>query len=74
MANLSHMTESGTGHIRTAEARVILKCSQRTIIRMVEDGRLVPVQKFPTQTGGYMFDRADVMRLAAGQDKAAAPQ
>ncbi|MGH3095124.1 MAG: ParB/RepB/Spo0J family partition protein [Streptosporangiales bacterium] len=41
--------------------------SSRTVIRMVDDGRLNAAQKFPGETGPYLFDRADVEALAARQ-------
>jgi excisionase family DNA binding protein len=50
----------------TSQAASRLGVHIRTIIRWAEDGRLAPSQKFPTQTGGYLFERAEVERVAAG--------
>jgi hypothetical protein len=57
------MTESDT--ITTAQAAVILRCSPRTIARMVDGGRLVPTLKFPGKNGGYLFSPAEVERVRA---------
>jgi excisionase family DNA binding protein len=48
--------------ITTAQAAGILRCSVRTIARMVEAGRLTPEVKFPGPRGGYLFARAEVER------------
>lgn len=55
------MTESDT--ITTAQAAEVLRCSPRTIARMVEGGRLVPSLKFPGKNGGYLFAPAEVERV-----------
>jgi excisionase family DNA binding protein len=55
------MTQSDT--ITTAQAAEILRCSPRTIARMVEGGRLVPALKFPGKNGGYLFSPAEIERV-----------
>lgn len=50
--------------IGTHQASKILSVNVRTVHRMIDDGRLVPAAKVPGQTGAYMFDPADVERLA----------
>jgi excisionase family DNA binding protein len=48
----------------TAQAAGRLGCSIRTILRMVEDGRLTPAAKMPGESGGYLFESAEVERAA----------
>jgi len=42
----------------------ILRVSSRTVLRMVDSGTLRPVLKVDGATGPYLFDPADVERLA----------
>lgn len=51
--------------IPTAEVAQILGVDVRTVHRMADDRRLTPSMKIPGRTGAYLFDRADVERLAA---------
>ena len=51
--------------ITTREASVILDKSVRATIRLVETGKLTPIRKLPGIRGAFIFDRADVERLAA---------
>jgi len=53
-----------TDPITTAQAAERLRCDVSTINRMARDGRLAPALKFPGERGPYMFERADVERLA----------
>ena len=50
--------------IGTREAATVLATSRREVLRFVESGALVPVAKLPAATGAYLFDPADVERLA----------
>jgi predicted site-specific integrase-resolvase len=57
--------------INTGEACAILGDIDRsTLKRWVDDGKVTPLRKLPGETGGYLFDRAEIERLA--QDKASA--
>ena len=60
-----------TIYATTAEAADVLGVDKRTVVRMVEDGRLTPALKFPTQTGGYQFERAEITCAKAEQARAA---
>jgi excisionase family DNA binding protein len=52
--------------INTAEARDMLGGVDRsTLKRWVDDGKLRALRKLPGETGGYLFDRAEVERFAA---------
>lgn len=52
-----------TDEITTREAADLLGfVSTTSIIRMVNDRRLVPSRKLPTKRGAYLFWRADVLR------------
>lgn len=52
--------------IGSVEAGRILGKSPRTVHRLVESGALVPAMKAPGGFAGiYLFNRADVERLAA---------
>ena len=48
--------------INTNDAAIMLKCCQATVIKLVRDGLLVPVSM--NHKRGYLFDKADVLRLA----------
>jgi excisionase family DNA binding protein len=50
----------------TAEAAERLKVSTRTILRMVEDGRLTAAQKLAGETSTYLFTEDEIERVAAG--------
>lgn len=47
--------------------------SARTIRRMITDGELPFVSKFPTKTGGYLFDSDVVDRVFAERIQDAEP-
>lgn len=51
--------------ITVAESAAILRVDRKTILRLIAAGRLSPTRKLPTRTGAYLFDRADVERIAA---------
>ena len=52
--------------ISTAEAAQVLGKSTRTIYRMVNAGTLAPAIIAPGgRVGSYLFDRADIERMAA---------
>lgn len=55
------------------EAAAILGKSTRTLRRMIDSGDLAYVQKLPGPNGPYLFDPAEVWRVAGEQDKAPAP-
>lgn len=58
--------------IGAAEAATILGVSKDTLVRMVARGDVPMVQKLDGVKGAYVFDRADVERVKAALDKAAA--
>lgn len=51
--------------IPTAEVAQILCVDTSWVLRLVSDDRLKPEMKLPGRTGAYLFDRAEVERLAA---------
>jgi len=63
------MNDTDERPIGTREAMEILGVSKDTLIRMIARGD-VTADKLPGSNGAYLFDRADVERLA--QDKASA--
>jgi excisionase family DNA binding protein len=54
-----------TEPVTTAQAAERLKCDVSTIIRMAKDGRLTPSLKFGGLRGPYLFEAAEVERVAA---------
>lgn len=63
--NILHM-ESQPAIVNTAEARKMLGDIDRsTLKRWVDSGRVTPFRKLPGETGGYLFYRAEIERLAA---------
>lgn len=57
--------------VTTAEALAILRrSSPSTVTRLVQAGKLSPAQKLPGLRGAYLFDKADVERLAAKRSAA----
>ena len=59
--------------IGSAEACTILGDIDRgTLVRWIAAGKIAYVTKLPGETGAYVFDRAEVERMAAEQDKAKA--
>lgn len=59
------MPKSNHPTITVAEAAAILAVNRKTVLRRVAAGILKPTQKLPGETGAYLFDRAEVERLAA---------
>lgn len=57
-------------HLTTLAAADLLGKDVRTIHRWVAAGLLNPIMKFPGQTGGYLFSRAEVERVKASVLKA----
>lgn len=53
------------------QAGVLLKCSYRTAIRLMEQGLLPRAHKLPGPNGAYLFKRSDVEKLAAQRTEAA---
>lgn len=53
-----------TPSITVAEAADILRVNRKTVLRRMAAGLLKPTQKLPGETGAYLFDRAEVERLA----------
>lgn len=41
-----------------------MRCSTRTVLRLIETGELSSVSKLPGRVGAYLLDRADVERVA----------
>lgn len=62
MTKVAHMPDDP---MTTAQAAERLRCSVKTIHRMVEDGRLIASLKLPGETGAYLFEAAEVERVAA---------
>lgn len=50
--------------LSTAEAAAIVGVSVRTLNRMADDGRVVAAAKAPGLRGGYLYDPAEVERVA----------
>jgi excisionase family DNA binding protein len=63
------MTESST-LVGTSDVMEMLGVSRDTVVRMVARGALKAVHKMAGPQGAYLFERADVERLA--RDKEAA--
>lgn len=54
--------------INTGEACEILGGIDRsTLKRWVDDGKVKPLRKLPGDTGGYLFERTEIERVAALQ-------
>lgn len=51
--------------VPSAEACELLFCDRSTLTRWVKAGRLAPALRLPGTTGAYLFNRSDVVRLAA---------
>ena len=51
--------------LSTAEAAERIGVSVRTLNRMAEDGRITPAAKAPGLRGGYLYEPAEVERVAA---------
>jgi predicted site-specific integrase-resolvase len=59
--------------IGTAEACELLGVKHRSSIkRYVDEGKLTPLRKMPGDTGAWLFDRAEVVKLAGERDRAEA--
>lgn len=50
--------------ITTTEAATVLGLDRRTVTARVRSGTLAPAIKLPGERGAYLFDRADIERLA----------
>ena len=53
--------------LSTAEAAERVGVSVRTLNRMADDGRITPAAKAPGLRGGYLYEPAEVERVAAEQ-------
>lgn len=53
-----------TDLLTTAQAAEIFGVSVATVNRWVAAGRITPAVQFPGTTGGRLYDRADVDKLA----------
>lgn len=58
--------------IGSAEVARLLKINQVTVARWVASGELTPVHKLPGKNGAYLFNRADIDKLAADRENASA--
>jgi predicted site-specific integrase-resolvase len=64
--------ESATVVINTAEACERLGGINRsTLKRWVDDGKVVAFRKLPGETGAYLFDAAEIERVAAAEKASA---
>lgn len=63
---LSHM-ETGTTLIGSSESCRILNVHPATLSRWVGSGTLTPAHKLPGKNGAYLFNRADIEKLAAAK-------
>lgn len=61
-----------TDLIGSKEACGILDVDKSTLTRWAADGVLVPVYKLPGRNGPFVFNRADVERLADQRAEASA--
>lgn len=43
----------------------IFNCDQSTVLRMVQDGRLIPIGKLEGSKGAYLFDPDEIERIAS---------
>lgn len=50
--------------IPTAEVAAILNIHVATVVRRAQSGEIPYAMKLPGETGPYLFDRADIERLA----------
>lgn len=70
-AMLSHMA-SGSDLIGSTESCRILLIDKATLTRWVADEKITAAHKLPGKNGAYLFNRADVERLAAERAEASA--
>ncbi len=56
----------------SGEVIALLGIDRSTLVRRIAAGKIRYVQKLPGLTGGYLFDRAEVERYVAEQEKAKA--
>lgn len=61
-----------SGLIGSAEACRILEIHPATLLRWIENDKLTPAHKLPAKNGAYLFNRADVERLAIERAEASA--
>jgi excisionase family DNA binding protein len=71
-ARLTVMPDALGPAIGTAEAMQLLGVSKDTLIRMAARGEITPLHKMPGITGAYVFDRAEVEKVAAERTAKAA--
>lgn len=58
--------------ITTAQASKVSGKNWRTIIRLVEKGKLSPAQKLPGLRGAYLFNESDIEALKPAAHEATA--
>lgn len=56
--------------IGSAEAAKILGIARTTLTRRIAAGVVCPASKLPSATGAYVFDRAEIDRLAESEHHA----
>lgn len=69
---VEHMSDEA--FLTSTEAGAILGCSGRTVVRMVQAGKLRSATKVNGPKGPYLFRRSDLEQVAAGQSNAEAEQ
>ncbi|MGQ4531988.1 helix-turn-helix domain-containing protein [Dermabacteraceae bacterium P13138] len=51
--------------LTSAEAAAVLHIARSTLHQRVQSGRLRPSDRLPGHTGAYLFDAAEIERIAA---------
>lgn len=54
--------------IGSAEAARILGIDRSVLLKRVKAGALEPAEKLPAATGAYLFNRAEIIDLANGEN------
>lgn len=68
------MPNDGTGEtpeiITAPEASVLLRCSIRSVHRLIDSEQLPVIRKLPGPNGAFLIHRAEVEKLAAASSPA----
>lgn len=64
-----------TDLVGSSEAcRLLNNIDKATLSRWVRDGKVKPAHKLPGRNGAFLFDRAEIGRVAAEQEESATEQ